>query len=757
MFFGSRYKVDPCTSLLYLHCHTHSPTPTLTKTTALAEKINSLAAKGHLQEAFSNLHALTEAAMQWDLTEKANDLERTYRYLLQYAMADTDDPSRAETLDGITDGIISVVDQCTRRARLDDNSPNLYYSTLRYEKLQPDSITSLIGNYTEQASSNVFGDILGNSTSKTAKETLELLERRIFNRIWTTFPLSRADSTAISDALRSPLLPTGFKILLISSVMLGSLEFFETARIRLLLEFYSESKDINLRPVALTAAITAMLRQPSRTASPSVRALTHSMASTDRASFENDLRIVITELARTRDTERINQKMRDEVMPTIMSMRPKFQQRFTDNDFSDLTDPEQSPEWMDMLDKSGLSDTFRELSEMQHEGADVMMSTFIHLKSFPFFNDVANWFLPFDTSHSSVVAAADHSSPIARMIAASPMLCDSDKYSMAFSLTMMPSAQRDMIASQLEAQKADIDAITADIINRDENDTKAVVNRYVRNLYRFFKLYRRKGEFNDPFASMPSAFDIPAIAPCLRSTETISDLAEFHFTHQMWSDALRLFNELDTVALPDAAFYQKIGFCYQNLGDLNSALDYYLRAELLDSTSMWTLRRIASCSRATGLWQQALDYYMRIDGKDPDKPSTTLAIGECLTELNRYADAVKTLYKAAYLKPDSMPALRRLAWALLLNGDLENSRRQYQKVIQASPSPADYINMGHIYLIEHNYFDAANAYKLAMILGDMTPNQLVETVETDVPYLTKAGADSHVIPLLLDHILYDLN
>ena len=44
-----------------------------------------------------------------------------------------------------------------------------------------------------------------------------------------------------------------------------------------------------------------------------------------------------------------------------------------------------------------------------------------------------------------------------------------------------------------------------------------------------------------------------------------------------------------------------------------------------------------------------------------------------------------------------------------------------------------------------------------MILGDMTPNQLVETVETDVPYLTKAGADSHVIPLLLDHILYDLN
>ncbi|MDE6504149.1 MAG: tetratricopeptide repeat protein [Muribaculaceae bacterium] len=178
---------------------------------------------------------------------------------------------------------------------------------------------------------------------------------------------------------------------------------------------------------------------------------------------------------------------------------------------------------------------------------------------------------------------------------------------------------------------------------------------------------------------------------------------------------------------------------------------------MLDGSSLWTLRRIASCSRATGLWQQALDYYRRIDREDPDKPATTIAIGECLTELGQYAEAVKTLYKAAYLKSDSPATLRRLAWALLLNGDLENSRRQYQKVIDAAPSPADYINMGHIYLIEHDNQNAANAYKLAMTLGDMTPQKLVETVETDLPHLVKAGADSEIVPLLLDNILYELN
>lgn len=730
----------------------------LNDTTALAEKIYTLAAASHLHEAFSNLHALTEAAMQWDLTEKANDLERTYRYLLQYAMADTVDPTREATLASITDGIMTVVDQCTRRARLEGNSPDLYYSTLRYEQMQHDTVTSLIDRYMSNTSTDVFSDILrGETSGKPADAETEELQRRIFNRVWTTFPLSRPDTVAIADALRSPLLPVDFKIPVVSALMLGSLQFFETTRITLLLELYRDAAEKPLREVALTAAVVAMMHNPARSASPVVEALTTAITEAPDSALGTDLRAVVIELSRTRDTERINKKMRDEVMPTIMSMRPKFQQRFTASDPAELADPEQSPEWMEMLDKSGLTDTFRELSEMQQEGADVMMSTFIHLKSFPFFNDVANWFLPYSSTHSAVKAAVEPSSPFARMIAASPMLCDSDKYSMAFSMAMMPPVQRDMIASQLEAQKTDIDAIAADIINRDETDTKEIVNRYVRNLYRFFRLYRRKGEFSDPFASMPSVLDIKTLAPCIRTADILAPLAEFHFTHLMWGEALRLFNELDSVAQPDATTYQKTGFCYQNLGDLDKALDYYLRAELLDPDSIWTLRRIASCSRATGLWQQALDYYKRVDAIDPDKPATILAIGECLTELGRYAEAVKMLYKAAYLKPDSMSTLRRLAWALLLNGDRENSRRQYQKVIQAAPTPADYINMGHIYLIEHNYQDAANAYKLAMTLGDMSGQRLAETVETDLPYLVKAGADASIVTLLLDSILYDID
>lgn len=45
------------------------------------------------------------------------------------------------------------------------------------------------------------------------------------------------------------------------------------------------------------------------------------------------------------------------------------------------------------------------MSELQLEGADVYMSTFAALKSYPFFREVQNWFYPFSKQHSSVLKA----------------------------------------------------------------------------------------------------------------------------------------------------------------------------------------------------------------------------------------------------------------------------------------------------------------------------------------------------------------
>lgn len=59
---------------------------------------------------------------------------------------------------------------------------------------------------------------------------------------------------------------------------------------------------------------------------------------------------------------------------------------------SDEEKDDTNPDWADAIEKSGLGDKLREMNELQLEGADVYMSTFSQLKSYPFFREISNWF-----------------------------------------------------------------------------------------------------------------------------------------------------------------------------------------------------------------------------------------------------------------------------------------------------------------------------------------------------------------------------
>ena len=73
------------------------------------------------------------------------------------------------------------------------------------------------------------------------------------------------------------------------------------------------------------------------------------------------------------------------------------------------------------------------------------MSTFSNLKGYPFFRDIPNWFLPFDTDSQDVARILESSAQdLGEIISLSPMICDSDKYSIVFSLEhIIPSTRQE--------------------------------------------------------------------------------------------------------------------------------------------------------------------------------------------------------------------------------------------------------------------------------------------------------------------------
>lgn len=326
-------------------------------------------------------------------------------------------------------------------------------------------------------------------------------------------------------------------------------------------------------------------------------------------------------------------------------------------------------------------------------------------------------------------------------------MCGSDKYSFALSVDRLPEAQKQMLMSQLGNAAVEGGLLSMRAQQTDAEAVTRAITAYVHDLYRFFHLFRRSGEFADPFKRLVNPVAIPALRPDFAEPEKVRLLGEFYFKHGHMSEALDLFRTLE----PDLALHQKMGHALQRLGRLEEALTEYERAEMLAPESEWTLKRLAQVNKALGRYRDALGYYERIDKLTPDLPATALSMGHCYMELNELREALRCYYKAELLDEKSTKPLRPIAWCAFLNRDFDTARRYFERILtELSPTSADYLNMGHLALATGNIREALNYY----LLNSDDADKLAEALHEDMPLLERAGVDVTVVPLLLDAIRF---
>lgn len=738
----------------------------MTKTEIKTKKDNiiSLIKERRLRQAMVQLAAFTEELSAWDLTGEVRELERNYSLMLDYAVKGSEDPDRARVYDDLVDRLLMLLERAEREADLKQQDARLYYNVLRYERLQGNKpLGELLTNYRNLSRRLSPVNMLNAKAEEKGaldgdRRDAEALERRVFNRLWVTFPLKSEEADRLREVLiDSDVEPEHAKILYVTGLLMAQLHNYDPRRLEVLLDVYTSEKESvgdRLRLTAFVAMVVSLFRWPARKLPSKLSARLSLLA--DHPDVDNDMRLTLMELTRTRDTERINRKMREEVMPEMMKLQPEFRQRLTEMQEEDPDMMGDNPDWQEMLEKSGMAEHLREMTEIQQEGGDVMMSTFAHLKQFPFFNEAANWFLPYHADHS-VVAGAGIDQSITAIIGASPFLCDSDKYSLALSIAGVPEQQRRMMLGQLHGQNVDLAEIEAASMEHVDSSRHNIINKYIQNLYRFFNLFRRKGEMFNPFMLNFNPYLIKQIVPLDEYAETVRLMAEFYFSHKYYDEALSLFQSLEAWSTPSPVIYQKTGYSLRKLKRYDEALKYFEQAELFDGTDKWTLRNIAFINMQVGNYAKALEYYRRLESLDPDNVGITLSIGRCLTELGKYREAADAYFKADYFDPKSMKALRPLAWALLMDGDIDGSLKQYRRILAADPMPLDYMNMGHLYLIKGDYREAVNAYMtLATIEPEISENAFRQAFNADLPSLIAAGVSPDIVPLILDYISYSL-
>lgn len=657
------------------------------------KSIQSLLSEKRLAEAFAELRQTAQTLQNWQLNNRLDELEESYKYMIRYVADGCNDPQREEIHNGITAKLMELAD-ITEQELTVQNSPKLYYETLRMERKYPRSLEALLEAYRECADKTaLFYELPADKRDSDQERTL-LMEKEkaanaVFKHIWVTFPVT-ADEAGTLDKLFADADATAeIKELAMAATMLSLLEHYSEHLLLSLLDLYAANafNDASLSMKALCCALIAMhCHRETIQHSSAISLRIANIADSERG--RRDIMTVFLQFIRSRSTERISQKVRDELVPKLMKLSPEMRRKMRDGFSDDIEEMAKNPDWQEMLNESGITDKMQELSRMQAEGSDVFLSSFARLKSFPFFNDVANWFVPFTPRHSSIfrVFAGNSGSMLLSMVDRTGAFCDSDKFSFALSVATMPDQHRSMMMAQFDEQQEQVINEMAGSLPNPDKQRENIANKYVQSLYRFFNLFRSRNDFYNPFSTRLNLIDVPFVSDALSDTKSLRLIAEFYFSMQCYTDALSTFGKVLKQDSPTASDYQKTGYCHEQLKQYVLATADYEKVELLKPNDVWTLKHLALCYRAVNDSEKAIANYKRAETLQPDNVALANNIANCLLEGGRIEEALKYFFKVDYLASKGERTMRPIAWCSFLIGNYSQSVDYYNRIMPSSPA-----------------------------------------------------------------------
>lgn len=697
-----------------------------------------------LKNALDHLQGLISGNQLYALQDSLDHIQETYKNMLRYRIEGAKDPMEEHIYRTLQVQIYELIDTVQRKL-LQKESTLSYYLHLR------NTNSSIYTSY-EQAGVQLRTDLDVKNRIGFEKSLTDL-----FNRIWLSDTLNMQETDEITNIIYDRSLPPIVGSQLVSALTMGLQAMFDInkimllfnaaahpeneirvrAYIGLLLTFYTYNKRISLYPT-----IPERLRLLS-----------------DNKQFKSTLRTITLRFIQSRETEKITRKLQDEIIPEMIKLNARINKK---TDFTNIN-PEQlgegmNPEWMDMINDSEINKKIEEVSELQQEGADLMHSTFAHLKSFAFFSKIANWFLPFYRYHTALGAtnsSENKENRLLDMLTAAPFMCNSDKYSLYLSMMQLPESHRSMMFTQFSSQTDEmINQTKADLTNNVDN-TALIASQYIQDLYRFYKLHPAHLDFDDIFNYALDFHNLEILKPFLSDEESLTIIAEYYLRKNYFSDALAIYERLSDEQVDNPILFQKTGYCHQMSGDYEAALKDYLHADLI-APDKWLTRRIALCYKALKKPEEALSYYLKYDKLQPDNLSILSSIGHCYLELKDYNEALKYYYKVDYLDNKSHKAWRPIAWCSFLIGKYDQARNYYKKIMEESPTSQDYLNAGHTEWALQNLKGAIQYYKEAVRLENGDIVRFKELFYEDKEDLMQAGIEEEEFPLMLDQLMYSL-
>lgn len=721
--------------------------------------------KRQLKDAFELLTKLVVNTQDWHASEKLSELETNYKYMLHYQFEDTVDPQKDTIYNTILRTLYELTDDASDELLTIDSS-NIFYERLRINTVRtPLTLSEIKKQLKDVTESWALADLLEAGDIKQAKlRELSVKRERtgseLFNYMFVSARASEQDEAEYISFLNQEEVPVREKLLFISALTLNLFHRFDGRKLCVLMNAcQSEENSIRLRAI-VGLIIVLQMYDVRWQLYPECQFKLDALAEDD--AFRRSVLAVVKQLIRSRETEEISRKLTEEIIPEMMKFNSLAGKKLNMQDLMGETDfADKNPDWQKELENSGLANKLQEYSSLQMEGADVFHSTFSSLKNFPFFGELSNWFLPFDAQYSELQPLFSDKEGLNALLQTAVLnsshMCNSDKYSFAFSLMQIPSSQRQMMAGcfgeesdQLKEMQKEAESLNSKV------GEEIISNQYIQDLYRFFKLYPYKNNFFDIFKLRLNFYDKKSISPLISDHNSMLQIANYCFDKNFFSEALGIYQKLIDNGAFESDLWQKMGYCKQMLDDLKGALDAFLQAELLSPDNSWIIKRIAQVYKSLKDPQRALEYYQRAAQLNPNNLNLELNIGHCYLDLGEYDKALNCYFKIEVLDSKSSKSWRPIAWTAFLLRKFELAQQYYQQILADKPNVHDFLNAGHVELCLNHKKTALDFY-LKAVRKSSDFNQFIALFEEDAKELIAAGVDTSFFPFLLDELRYKLD
>jgi len=687
------------------------------------------------------------------------DILENYRLILEFFARGTRDDQRNELHISVIRKVLELSDRLREEAMLKASSdPVTLHKKAWLPNRKPygaEAVSWAEGLTQGSELDQILDDIQLESTQLDLDRQVWL--DQLFNLAWLPDKLQDEEAQALGKVISDERVPTYARALLTSGLSLGLVRSFDKFRFQTLLPLCSDA-ETETRVRALSGLLFGLFLHHKRL--PYYPALQQAISTAlDISIVPQEVEAILLQWVRSQDTAAIAKTLREELLPGMMRITPRITERLKlDDILPGEGSSDKNPDWeMVFGEDPELLDKLQQLTERHLAGDDVFMSVFAQQKHYPFFQEVANWLIPFHLEApvvQEIIHRHENDDVLVRLIRemeSTHMLSHSDKYSFILNLGFLNDMQKELLKATFSAEMEEYrnhmaESESLEPLNRFKNALKM----YMQDLYRFHQLHPHRRWIPDVFKLPLEGVDIGMMGPYLRRHNIDYALAQFHFDREHWAQAAYALSRLAEQAIPTHIIFEKAGYAFQQVQEYERALDYYRKAELFDTNRDWLLKRMAYCYRKSGRPEHALRIYEEHLRDHPGDLRTLVQAANVLLESKDYAGALIKYQEAELLDSDNVRLLRPLAWCYLQTLEAGRALQCLQRIPEEARDYHDYMNAGHASWILGNTPEASSFYRRGYQLHPDTAEDFLKGYQEDRPLLHRAGIASAETAMMAD-------